>query len=306
MPEGSESQPEDHQPLTPWEILGIPPGSGKKVIRRAFRQQAEIVHPDKNPPGERDQWNEKFKILVNARDSLLNLPQSGREAGSRRSSPGSPPHPKYQEPPRYDAQAENEAAERLRRQYQEFIDRAKNEGRGYGSNSGFYVLLAQGIKISAADLETLTGAVRSAHLKSFSHRLAYIFSKAEFEKQFEYEARSLRGQIRPHDVDFSHCLNFEHMVTGSQVEKELKFPPDEFQKFIGRLIFQDIGINFMRYYQHPDIKQREKCGYILAHLYYGIHPSSAGRVLDGSEQGLFAFEKGFDKGWNLAEQSARK
>ncbi len=53
----------------PYRLLGIRPGASAKEVRRAFRRQAKLHHPDRNP-GDTDA-EERFREILDAYDMAI-------------------------------------------------------------------------------------------------------------------------------------------------------------------------------------------------------------------------------------------
>ena len=71
------------QPSSHYTILGLNSAETvtEKDIKRAFKRQAKIYHPDKNSDDpNKDQKEQMFKLLIEAKDALLNKLKAGEEA----------------------------------------------------------------------------------------------------------------------------------------------------------------------------------------------------------------------------------
>ena len=69
----------------PYRLLGIRPGASAKEVRRAFRRQAKLYHPDRNP-GDADA-EERFREILSAYDMAMREV----EQPARQSSPSVDP-----------------------------------------------------------------------------------------------------------------------------------------------------------------------------------------------------------------------
>lgn len=52
-------------------MLGLDRGSSKEAIRKRFRELAATEHPDKRPPGEREEADRRFTEITTAYQELM-------------------------------------------------------------------------------------------------------------------------------------------------------------------------------------------------------------------------------------------
>lgn len=60
--------------VTCWDVLGVPAGSGKDAVTKAYHQLAKVSHPDKG--GSHDQWHVLSKAF---NDALTSETSHGRD-----------------------------------------------------------------------------------------------------------------------------------------------------------------------------------------------------------------------------------
>jgi len=81
-----------------YKVLGISPGASQKEIKAAYRKQALLHHPDKNP-SNRDESERKFKEISEAYQYLSSRKQGPADFGNMR-PPGTPNRSPYGSGPR--------------------------------------------------------------------------------------------------------------------------------------------------------------------------------------------------------------
>jgi hypothetical protein len=63
--------------VPPWEVLGISSDATEEDVKKAFRREAALCHPDAIPAGtptaERDRLKKRYLDLVNAKDAMLKV-----------------------------------------------------------------------------------------------------------------------------------------------------------------------------------------------------------------------------------------
>jgi len=59
-----------HSPADYFSILGVSRKAGREEIKRAYKQQVKKWHPDKKPPGSREQVRQRFQRIVEAYETL--------------------------------------------------------------------------------------------------------------------------------------------------------------------------------------------------------------------------------------------
>ena len=59
----------------PYVILGLEPPVSESEIKKAYRNKAKTLHPDRNPGNKKAE--EKFKLLVKAYEDLTNQISNG-------------------------------------------------------------------------------------------------------------------------------------------------------------------------------------------------------------------------------------
>ena len=71
------AQPPAPKRVPPWEMLGISADATEEDVKKAFRREAALCHPDGIPAGtptdERDRLKKRYLDLVNAKDAMLKV-----------------------------------------------------------------------------------------------------------------------------------------------------------------------------------------------------------------------------------------
>ena len=76
-----KDEDEDDNQSNPFRILGVPKNSTKKHIVKVWKKLMRAVHPDKNPPDQKEICDERTKEINNAKDEIFKMFEKGSRGG---------------------------------------------------------------------------------------------------------------------------------------------------------------------------------------------------------------------------------
>jgi len=74
---------------SPFHLLGIPPGSSQRDMKKAFRQKAKEKHPDKVPSDQREHASKAFRDFHEAYERAMDICINGSSSDAFTSNPSS-------------------------------------------------------------------------------------------------------------------------------------------------------------------------------------------------------------------------